>query len=320
MDIIGGGPAGSVAALCLARRGWRVRLFEATRFDTDRYGETLPPEINPVLRELELLKSFESLQPMESPGILSRWGGQTAHEQDFIFNVHGCGWHVDRNRFDAMLCTEAEQAGAELHLGCRLAAHRNGRFILDASGRNGLRLNGDCTRDVDDVLLAIVLRVACEEADLRTYIEAASEGWWYSTPLPQGGVLAMFFTDREAYAHRVDIGQQLRYAPLTEERMARAKVEGRRVIYAPSSCKRELVGDNWLALGDSASCYDPLSGRGIFKAMRHSVAAVEALASDDLEGYEGRVKSEFAAYVEQRRSFYAISADQGGFWQRRLAR
>jgi hypothetical protein len=35
------------AVLCLARQGCRVAVFEATNYAFPRYGETLPPEMNP---------------------------------------------------------------------------------------------------------------------------------------------------------------------------------------------------------------------------------------------------------------------------------
>src|SRR5882672_4257013 len=112
--VVGGGPAGAVVSLCLARLGWRVALLEATTFDGERYGETLPPEINPVLRELGLWNSFQAISPLPSPGIISVWGESVPSETDFIRNPHGPGWHIDRNRFDEMLCTEATKAGAQL--------------------------------------------------------------------------------------------------------------------------------------------------------------------------------------------------------------
>jgi 2-polyprenyl-6-methoxyphenol hydroxylase-like FAD-dependent oxidoreductase len=72
--VAGGGPAGAAVALCLARQGCRVGLLEAAAYDSPRYGETLPPEINPVLSDLGLWKAFQALSPLEAPGIVSVWG------------------------------------------------------------------------------------------------------------------------------------------------------------------------------------------------------------------------------------------------------
>src|SRR4051812_18404995 len=97
--VAGGGPAGSTVALCLARAGRRVALFEATDFDQDRYGETLPPEINPLLRHLDLWDAFQALQPVPGPGVVSIWGDPLPTKLDFLRGVHGTGWHIDRARF-----------------------------------------------------------------------------------------------------------------------------------------------------------------------------------------------------------------------------
>ena len=70
--MVGGGPAGATVALSLARRGWSVCLFESTVFDGERYGETLPPEINPLLRELGVFDQFRALDPLESRGSYPR--------------------------------------------------------------------------------------------------------------------------------------------------------------------------------------------------------------------------------------------------------
>ena len=114
--VIGGGPAGAAVALCLARQGCSVALLEATAYESQRYGETLPPEINPVLRELGVWDAFRNLSPLEAPGMISVWGDPIPVESDFIHNVHGVGWHIDRKSFDRMLVLEAEKAGAQLHL------------------------------------------------------------------------------------------------------------------------------------------------------------------------------------------------------------
>ena len=48
-------------------------------------------------------------------------------------------------------------------------------------------------------------------------------------------------------------------------------------MYVASSCRKTISGEAWLAVGDSASSYDPLSGRGIFKAMRQGTNAAIAV-------------------------------------------
>jgi len=323
--VIGGGPAGAIVSLELARRGWSVALLESTAFQGGRYGETLPPEINPVLRELGLWEAFQSLGPMDAPGIVSAWGSSVAREQDFVGNRHGSGWHVDRNRFDEMLCGEAARAGAAVVPRTTGTPRREpdggwrtgrveARFLVDASGRNGLRIDGGCARDDDDVLLGIVLEVryaSAPPADWRTFIESTRSGWWYTARLASGTV-AMFFADPGEYAAEgIVLGDQLADAPLTRSRLEGGHIGGSRVVRVSSSCRRTISGGDWVAVGDSASSYDPLSGRGVFKAMRHAglaAAAVDARLRGNgaaLDEYATRVRTEFDDYVRQRREYYA---------------
>src|SRR5262249_14892034 len=93
--IMGGGPAGAVAGISLARGGACVAIVDAPP-PAPRYGETLPPEITPLLKELGLWSAFESLTPVHAAGIVSGWGSGNASEEDFVINPHGTGWRVDR--------------------------------------------------------------------------------------------------------------------------------------------------------------------------------------------------------------------------------
>lgn len=331
--VAGGGPAGAITALCLARRGKRVALFEATHFRGERFGETLPPEINPVLHELGILDSFLRLSPLEAHGIISVWGDNSRHEQDFLSNAHGCGWHVDRNRFDAMLCHLAAEAGVVFFEGQRArpvpqaGGWRFGEisadFLVDASGRNGLRASQDHTWEFDDRLLAVSVRTESDSvAELRTIIETTSLGWWYSSPIPGKQVIAMFFTSPKVYSEQgIALGEQLEAAPLTAARLENARIVATRVVHAPSACRAVIYGENWLAVGDSASCYDPLAGRGIFKAFRHGMAAAEAIIDRKPGEYQTRVRHEFSEYASQRRGFYASERrwPDSPFWATRIA-
>ncbi len=321
--VLGGGPAGSIVSLCLARGGWRVALLEATEFKGHRYGETLPPEVNPVLRELGLWDAFQSLSPIAAPGIISAWGSPVPEEQDFLRNPHGSGWHIDRNGFDEMLCLKAADAGAKLFLKNRalplgLPSEVKADFLVDASGRNGLRMETGYSREEDDTLIAIVLHVhhaggrfSTAQRDMRTCIESTPSGWWYTARL-RHETIAMFFADPDEYTE-VGIAprEQLADAPLTRSRLQSGNVVRSQILRVSSSLRKEIFGTNWMAVGDSASSFDPLSGRGIFKALRQGVIAANALDArlrgndDPMSEYGSLVRSEFDDYSRQRRQYYA---------------
>jgi hypothetical protein len=64
-----------------------------------------------------------------------------------------------------------------------------------------------------------------------------------------------------------------------------------------------------------------LSGRGIFKALRHGSAASKAIMAGNtaIEEYGGSVRTEFASYARQRRMYYGGEGNwaESGFWRRR---
>jgi hypothetical protein len=192
-----------------------------------------------------------------------------------------------------------------------------------------LRIDGDGEREVEDRLLAIVLHLVHAGGlppDLRTYVESAPAGWWYSAPLPKCETIAMFFTDCDGYTREgVVLEEQLGEAPLTRGRLQDAEAVATRTVYVTSSCRKTIAGEAWLAVGDSASSYDPLSGRGIFKALRQGTNA--AIAVDGfLRGeaglmaqYASLVRGEWDGYVHERRAHYRAEgrwADRE-FWVKR---
>ncbi len=284
-------------------------------------------------------------------GRSGRGARRDLQETDFVANRFGTGWHVDRNAFDALLCRAAADAGAHVLTAVRVArCARSGdgtwrietgagpaaafaaRFVVDASGRNGLRLDGDGGRIVDDALVAIFLRVAHDGVappDLRTLVESAPDGWWYCAPLPSGETVAAFLTDPALYAKEgIELADQLAFAPLARARIGSSRIAESHVVHVPSAVRARAAGDGWAAAGDAAAAYDPLSGYGITKALRDGGALADAVDralrgdADGLAAYADGVRRAFDAYAAQRRSYYALETrwPERAFWKNRGAR
>jgi flavin-dependent dehydrogenase len=130
--------------------------------------------------------------------------------------------------------------------------------------------------------------------------------------LPNGIEMAMFFTDPAVYREEgISIHDQLKNAPVTTQRLDGGQMKDSRVLHVTSSCRRAVFGESWLAVGDSACSFDPISGRGIFKALRHASSATAAISAslngnlDPMLLYAGQVRHEYDDYVRQRRLYYA---------------
>src|SRR5215207_6489953 len=66
--IVGGGPAGSAAALWCVRQGLRVVLLEREEFPRHRPGETLPPGVEPVFVQLGVNEAIAAAGFTRHPG------------------------------------------------------------------------------------------------------------------------------------------------------------------------------------------------------------------------------------------------------------
>ncbi|PRD41719.1 FAD-binding monooxygenase [Phyllobacterium phragmitis] len=307
-------------------------------------------------------------------GNVSLWASEQADIADFFFTPSGHGLCIDRLAFDEALRANAVRAGATLLKGVSLRAcariadgpfnwkltftsdagmrQDRARYLVDCSGRQALvaRMLGVPTVHDDDRLFAYAQWFSCagEDDDRYTRIEATPDGWWYSNrlPSPEGcetGRLVVFHSDKDLPAARLAVSRQgfdqlldgsTHIAPLLKARGYRpsGKIRG-----APANSQRlrDFCGDAWIAVGDAAQAYDPLSSQGIDKALRtasHAGHMIHYALTDrpqDAAGlgrgntyihqYDEQQRQLWQTYLSQRDFYYRLQprwSDQP-FWQRR---
>lgn len=286
-------------------------------------------------------------------GNLSLWSAGPPDVTDFYFTPTGFGLCVDRLAFDEALRKAAVAAGATLRTGCRLeaceriaersanwrltlasdpgASRHLARYVVDCSGRRAVLATALGVPTVaHDRLFAYAQWFSREGADddRHTRVEAASGGWWYSNRLPgaEGGEtrrLMVFHTDRdlpeaksaghpEGFERLLDASTLM--APLLRDGGYRpcGAIRG---APAGSQRLREFCGEAWMAVGDAAQAYDPLSSQGIDKALRtgshagHMIHYALAECEESRAPLDGR-----NAYVRQ------YAEQQGQLWQTYLSR
>ena len=340
VTILGGGPAGCATALALKRRdpALRVELFEQGDYSGRRVGETLPPPAQQLLTDLGVWDAFLRTDPVASSGSRALWGSSSSYDHEFVYSPYGRGWHVDRRRFDAMLASEAEGAGVHVVRGTHYqearAPERRQPFIVDATGRHGAVARARGARHVLlDQLVAVVVFLRADVSDTYTAIEACEQGWWYSALLPEGEIAAIFMTDagllRRIGWRTIDQWWALlSNAPYTAKRLAGAAPLAPPAVHAAASQRLDrFAGDGWLAVGDAASTFDPLSSQGISKALRGGITASLAICqylsgnTDALTAYEARMHKEYEHYLGRRTEYYALEQrwPQAPFWRCRHA-
>lgn len=346
--IIGGGPAGSATALSLRTHApsLSVVLIEASHYNSVRIGEILPPPARFVLEHLRVWDEFCALSPCEVFGTRAVWGGTIAADNDFIYLPANVGWHVERTSFDAMLATTARERGTTVILDASVdrveqcdgrwqltlstGATVSPRFIVDATGAAvfarclGARLVGL------DKLVGVARFFEDGADDSRLLVEAFEHGWWYTAGLPEGKRVAACITDADL-AQRLRLGEieewERRLAPAVASRLRECKSSSPIVIRSSASRRLEPVaGERWLAVGDSASRFDPLSSQGILKGMRGGIFASYAISScllrnddADMRRYCRFITEEFKSYCSVRTRYYQEEKrwPTSEFWRRR---
>lgn len=351
--VVGGGPAGLALSLTLVKEGFSVTVLERSFYKDLRVGETVPPDIKPLLRELGLWQrlSMSSHLPYES--ICSYWGSPTPQIHDFLLNPYGSGWYLDRNRFDGELAAAAEESGATINRGFHLEAlylanttwevsacrgkqqiNFKAKYLVDATGRNAIvaRRLGLKIFSYDKLIGVLGYFTAPEwHTEESLLLESTTNGWWYSTPLPGKKVVVGFMSDtdllnKESHAHRYFLNQTMKSIPHMQQRLNGCQWKMGKIKTAHTSLtERPKPDSTFLAIGDAALAFDPLSSQGIIKALRSGFHGARAILSH----HKGKINAltmefqknitEMKEYLHLRQEYYAMETRWTNypFWQRR---
>jgi flavin-dependent dehydrogenase len=308
--VAGAGPAGAVAAFVLARAGHRTLLADRPNADPCKIGDALPGAAERLLQSLGLPVLQDEHAHARIGGNLSSWNSDALVATDFITGLAGAGWRLDRVAFEAALQAAAIQSGA-IFRGAQIRDLRRddagwevrfddgcvarARWLVDATGRRAALARRLDVKQLRAARLVAFYAVGSAAPDFqlnRNVVEAVPDGWWYAARLPSGAPVAGFHThvrkdarlDRDAWARGLagtqHISAMLR--PTQFEQTLRA-------LDAGSARLARFSGEGWIACGDAAMSFDPISGQGIFSALYSGMKSGKAVAASlggDVEKFD----------------------------------
>jgi len=322
--IVGGGPAGGLAALLLAKAGRNVRLIEAQSALGPRVcGAYLCPAGVGLLQELELCdqltRDMRQLRGMVlvAPN-LNRL--QTNFPSTTPFPDHGIS--LLRPEFDNALLASASRHGANIRMGSRLQSLQQSsegwvaglqtgerivaRVIIGADGRKSCvaRLLGLATRPWQSRVALHVDLPSLTRTEPYGEMHVFNDGTYIGlNPIGADTLNVSALCDPAELHHssamdfineRTQSSPRLRtrIAPLTDPAPVRA-------TFPAAASVRDVIAPNAALIGDASGFLDPLTGEGIYQALW----TARALASEVNAGWASELELNLALrrYANYRR-------------------
>jgi flavin-dependent dehydrogenase len=312
--IIGGGPAGSIAATSLALAGRTVAVFERERFPRFHIGESLLPFSMDAFGRLGLLPK------LDAAGFIRKYGAEITsgcgsgeirfYFKDGFRSKTPTAFQVERSKFDKILLDHARECGAHVREETAvedivLASSRprltlkesSGRveeveaeYLLDCSGRHsvvGTRLGLKCEyAGLQKFAVYAHYEGARQPAGIDgtlTRMVRGKDHWFWIIPLSREKISVGVVMDTSRFRSFGRSPVEVLEAFLNEQPIMRERLTGaRRVskVYASgdySYRNSTLFGERWLMAGDAAGFIDPIFSSGVFLAILSGEKAAEAI-------------------------------------------
>jgi flavin-dependent dehydrogenase len=316
-------------------------------------GETVSPMIQPTLEKLDAADVLERGHN-RADGVASSWGFASLGYRDFFTDAQGPGWHLDRAQFDLQLSNLAKDRGAEVLHGMRVASAKRSknhwdlrilrssgspehdqikaRFVIDATGRRAAFARRQNARHV---------RIDCQIGIARIYegkskfthgyamIEAVSIGWWYCASIPGARTIVILMTDGDLARRGAFLSVPVWCDLLAQTNHIQNLISTTRPssstfgVNAASGFLDKVAGAGWVAAGDSAATFDPLTSSGIVNALRSGISsaqvAVDYLSGQIGQSYPIHSRREYEDYLNGRRMYYSTEGrwKDTTYWKRR---
>lgn len=348
--ILGGGIAGAACCLRLAALGHRpVWVTQAQPVD-GRPGELLSAAARPILARLGVADLLDDPDHRPAHSMLSAWGSPAPVERTGMVHLEGPQTVLDRAVFEHRLTVRAGQLAdvidARVH-GCTrgtggwIVDTASGQvpcaFVVDATGRAAVLARHHAARFRADRLAVLYGTLEQTGRDVEptrtTLVEATPDGWAYATCLADGRLVVNFYTDADLMrtsngGDRVGLPEAMAHAPLIRRWIEEAAFDLSAPLARASAAtvwNAPCAGSDWLAIGDAAAAFDPLSSHGMTTALwtglKGAEAALASLSGDAErpEAYAAQVALGVQSFLAERTRVYAQEQrfSDRPFWQRR---
>ena len=303
--IVGGGPSGALCGERLAEAGFRVTLFDEhpgwekpcggglTYKAIQAYPFLLDgPQPKKLIRRVELIsrRGERAWLDLDRPIVIY---SRAVLNQLLLDRAARAGCTVVVSRV-----TQVNTAGSRVRLKFN-GGEETADFVVLAGGARNSLLPGTTRLSPGDLELTVGYFVPVQEDTLKLKFLHGFEGYLWS--FPRSDHLSVGICGKMGRTTSQQLKEHL-HAFLREEQIP---LVGARfyshVLPSPGAAtlrQRNVVGRNWALVGDAAAWVDPLTGEGLYYALRSGDLLAQAIAKGHPEEYPVRVRAEFSFELE----------------------
>jgi flavin-dependent dehydrogenase len=303
--IVGGGPAGALCGERLASRGFQVTIYDERLAWEKPCGGGLTHKA--IQAYPFLLDGDQPKKIVRTAELISSGGHRARFEMGHPIVIYA------RKVLNGLLLDRAVAAGCttvcsrvtsvntdsdQVRLTAGGEEHRSDFVVLAAGARNQL-LPETTALGALDLEMTLGYFVPTEEDIIKVKFLKEFEGYLWSFPradhLSVGICAKMGQNPTQQLRRHLDEFVQ-------EENIC---MDGARfyshVLPSPEAQTirgRRIVGKNWAMAGDAAACVDPLTGEGLYYALRSGDLLAQALLEGQPQAYPERLRAAFSADLE----------------------
>ncbi|HRH61805.1 MAG TPA: NAD(P)/FAD-dependent oxidoreductase [Bacteroidia bacterium] len=332
--VIGAGPAGTIAASMIHKKGFKVKIVEREKFPRFVIGESLLPRVMDHLEEAGLLDKIKQAGFQEKFGAKFVRGNEVC---DFNFSEQftkgwNWTWQVPRANFDQLLSQGVAEMGVDVEHQCAVTniefkgtnstttvidsnkeeKQIEARYIVDASGYGRViprMFNLDKPSNFEPrkthfVHFRDLKRPEGIDGNRITVVVHQLRTWIWIIPFSNGITSVGFVADPEFYNEYSENFVERMRGIIASNEHTRDRFKDAEMVFEPRTIEgyaistKQLFGEGYVLCGNATEFLDPVFSSGVTFAMESGNKAGK-LVSKFLNNEQVNWQEEYTDYMMQ---------------------
>jgi len=305
ISIVGGGPAGALCGERLANAGFHVTIFD------ERLAWEKPCGGGLTHKAIEaypfLLEANQPKKIVRTAELISSRGHRARFEMSHPIVIYA------RKVLNGLLLDRAEAAGCKTVCSRVTGVDTSGEkvrfisggeeqlsdFVVLAGGARNSLLPETTALGASDLEITLGYFVPTEEDIIKVKFLKQFEGYLWS--FPRADHLSVGICGKMGQSSSQQLRRHLEDFVSEEKIPLKDAKFYSHVLPSPQAQtirRRRIVGRNWAMAGDAAACVDPVTGEGLYYALRSGDLLAQALIENQPQAYPERLRGAFSEDLE----------------------